>query len=439
MESVNHIKTETDAWFEKNTDSDIKFESINGNIITILFDRKNHNRVIKICVPFKYPDVKKGFTILETTKKMIPLNFIMKASDYCQNRSLSVNTVLSYIAKTFSNHKDYISKKAQHILSSTLEKIPESNTPIVTNQMLDIVNSQTIEQIDTEIRETIDKTVSNLVNSTIKLQNIQPKILIREQEVSNLKTELSNLKDVQEKNSLLEQELSNLRTELSNLKDVQEKNSLLEQEVSNLKTELSRLKDVEQQKSTLESIIKDMENEIVELRKNVGPKPLDIKNYIDQSLLDKIHKLQEQSYRIDHNGVSDVMCCVCLEEDIKIVPLKCAHELCDSCFEKVKEQPCPICRNPMEITTIHKLIAVVTKINQTDMAIFYLPPIYDNDKWIEYDVFVNLAGNKDEIRRFLTVCNRINEECYSVVVNGDVLNPWKKFNVVRCLDIIVVN
>jgi hypothetical protein len=185
--------------------------------------------------------------------------------------------------------------------------------------------------------------------------------------------------------------------------------------------------------ASLKSRIVKLENMIKNL---TAPKKLNLLDYISEDLFNRIKQIQEDSYLAYKPRIDEVMCCVCLEESIKIVPLKCCHELCKSCYEKLKCNSCPICRRPLEIKTIHKLIAVFTKINQNDLAIFYLPPIKNDEGWIEHDMFQNIGDDKNELRRFLTVCNQINEELYSVVINGDILNEWTRFNVVRNLKII---
>jgi archaellum component FlaC len=194
----------------------------------------------------------------------------------------------------------------------------------------------------------------------------------------------------------------------------------LESEKLSLTSELRKLSDDYQ--SSLETI-EVLQTEINELKLNTV---YSIQDYVDQSILDKIYQLQNKSDKLDC-----YTCCSCLEEVNQIIPLKCIHELCKNCYQKSEDKVCIVCQKPFETVTIHKLIAVITKINLNNIGIFYLPPINYSD----YEMF-NI-GNKNDVQRFLSACQNINDQHYSVVVNGNILDDWHKFNVVRKLDIIV--
>jgi hypothetical protein len=179
------------------------------------------------------------------------------------------------------------------------------------------------------------------------------------------------------------------------------------------------------------SIIDSLCFKMNELNDVVKKNPvINIEDYIEQSLLNKIHKLQEKT---DKNTGT---CCVCLEEDLNIVPIKCKHELCNNCVVSLRNNSCPICRQTIERISIRKSIAVFTKINLNAIGVFYLPPIIEDSKCTEHDVFTNITNNADELRRLLSVCDQISSKSYLVVQNGNVLDQWKKFNAVKELKFV---
>jgi predicted nuclease with TOPRIM domain len=272
--------------------------------------------------------------------------------------------------------------------------------------------------------QTLQNLISDLKIKLKEFEGVQQKNSDLEQKIINLNAQLKELEDVRG-NFCLRRKISILNSKLN---DVQQKNSFLEKERLDFD---SNLKDVQQKNTLLQSTIKNLEQEISILKKN--SLYLNIKNYIDQSLLNKIENLQKLC------TTDMTTCCACLEDTTEIVPLKCEHELCNKCYEQLKDQSCPICESALEIKKVQILIAVMTKINLKDLVIFYLPPINNGDGLIDYDVFQNIADDKNELRRFLTVCNRINKESYHVVLNGDILDCWMKFNVVRNLKIISVD
>jgi hypothetical protein len=188
------------------------------------------------------------------------------------------------------------------------------------------------------------------------------------------------------------------------------------------------IKDLQQKVSTVDSLYSKI-NQLESMVKST-PK-LDIKDYVEQSVLDKIYGLQENPNQ------TVATCCVCLE-NVKIVSIKCKHELCNNCIGSLKNNLCPICRQPIERISTRKPIAVFTKINLNAIGVFYLPPMNNGLTCTEHEVFTGIAKNPEELRKFLSVCDRITKESYLVVQNGNILDEWKKFNAVKELKFVEI-
>lgn len=102
-----NAKIEIDEWFNKNKDADIQLISHIENkfVLSMVHDGKKH--IIEIVYPKSYPEVKKGFSCKEQLSPGgFALNFISKANEQFENKVLSIERVITHLAKTFGRYKD---------------------------------------------------------------------------------------------------------------------------------------------------------------------------------------------------------------------------------------------------------------------------------------------------------------------------------------------
>lgn len=134
---------------------------------------------------------------------------------------------------------------------------------------------------------------------------------------------------------------------------------------------------------------------------------------IDKSLLQKIIKLQITAANLEANDLMNTECCVCFEEEIKRMPLECAHSLCAECHEELLKRNytnCPLCLQPMVLVNAHKFYAIMAP-SRHMIHITYLPPIYDErkNKWLDSEFLC--AASAD----FVLACDAIKKNNYVVV------------------------
>lgn len=148
-----------------------------------------------------------------------------------------------------------------------------------------------------------------------------------------------------------------------------------------------------------------------------------INNNIDPILLSNIQALQEKAYYFDKSGMELVECCVCLEDNVKMIPLECTHTLCAICYDRLISNnyyTCPICRIPLKVVHAYKFYAVIIQFNYSCIGILYMPPIYveEDDKWMNHEVFYDVSRhNKTEVQNFKKTYERINKEEYVIILS----------------------
>lgn len=180
-----------------------------------------------------------------------------------------------------------------------------------------------------------------------------------------------------------------------------------------------------QQNETIESFVL-MDN----INDEINDKILKIiTSSIEPGILKNIYRKQEQAYRIEKISPETVECCVCLENNVKIIPLSCAHDLCTSCYNNLLKNnylSCPICRQNMKKISSQIFYAVIVllpdaklPIDATNIGILYLPPIYDKNekKWKTFDVFYNIGSSNKS--NFINACKIINSKKYMVIPASD--------------------
>src|SRR5271154_1760879 len=60
-----------------------------------------------------------------------------------------------------------------------------------------------------------------------------------------------------------------------------------------------------------------------------------IMSQINISILNKVHDSQSLAYEYDKSGIENTECCICLEENIKLSPLLCKHQICPNCINRL--------------------------------------------------------------------------------------------------------
>ena len=129
----NYLKKQINDWFKENVDSDIKFISHEGNKIIIWMTHNKKHNIIEITSPFDYPVNKKGFSCREIhVAGIIPLNFIPKVNRQFENKILTFDKIMTYLAKAFSDYKmnnndDYVNVHED----STLKLIQATNNLVI--------------------------------------------------------------------------------------------------------------------------------------------------------------------------------------------------------------------------------------------------------------------------------------------------------------------
>jgi len=147
-----------------------------------------------------------------------------------------------------------------------------------------------------------------------------------------------------------------------------------------------------------------------------------ITSLINQDILTTISKRQQILYNCQNLNLE---CCVCLEAGMKLVPLKCEHQLCSICYDYMIEHSkfnCPLCRSMMKLISDYKLYAIMVSFDQQEksyLGIIYQPPIYveDDDRWIEYNLLE--YKNRNFPKQIINIWNRLVKEKYRVVYASD--------------------
>jgi hypothetical protein len=147
---------------------------------------------------------------------------------------------------------------------------------------------------------------------------------------------------------------------------------------------------------------------------------------IDKDILTKIRNKQEFAYQYDKTGIELIECCVCYEENVNFVPLKCKHILCLGCKDLMSNKNiniCPICRDKLEIVDIQKFFAVIIKIDDRNLGIIYLPPIYfeKEDIWKEHELFLDAHINGPSFNKFIEALTILDKQKYKLIYNSPVL------------------
>jgi len=144
-----------------------------------------------------------------------------------------------------------------------------------------------------------------------------------------------------------------------------------------------------------------------------------IKNHIKPSTLTTITKMLDHAYKLE-GIIAEPECIICYDVRVPIVPLACAHFICEKCYSKLLETKyvnCPMCRTVMKQTAVYKMIAIVTTGIDFDLGIIYFPPIIEtgkNETWYEYEIFYHLDQQNDIIK-LTDACMRMCRENYYII------------------------
>lgn len=124
FEIPKNIKTanmEINEWFDKNKNNDIKLAGCVANKFTMLMTHGNATHKIEIEYPLHYPTNKKGFACKEiSTANTTPLNFIKKANEQFENKTLSIERVITHLANTFDKYKKIKTEANSEIKSNVI-------------------------------------------------------------------------------------------------------------------------------------------------------------------------------------------------------------------------------------------------------------------------------------------------------------------------------
>ena len=159
---------------------------------------------------------------------------------------------------------------------------------------------------------------------------------------------------------------------------------------------------------------------------------------IDPMLLENITKLQELAYKHDKTGMPNIECCVCLETNVRFMPLLCAHELCITCYNDLVTKSyttCPLCREIMERIRVNKFYTIISRFDYAGIVITYLPPMFDenNNIWKTHEVFYDCNANQKQTNALIDSIKKLNTENYTIVPNScDALDFFKS---IKSLDI----
>jgi predicted GIY-YIG superfamily endonuclease len=176
-----------------------------------------------------------------------------------------------------------------------LNKINE-NTDFILNNKINLLENKIIENtnnilndriniLENKIIENTNNIFKKFINNTIKLYEVNKKIVNEENEIINKENEISNK----------ENEISNEENEISNE----------ENEISNEENEISN---EENEISNEENEISNEENEIINENE---------KNKCKCGKCKKNKELTEEFYRLKNNGTYTTYCIECLDKDIK--------------------------------------------------------------------------------------------------------------------------
>lgn len=151
-----------------------------------------------------------------------------------------------------------------------------------------------------------------------------------------------------------------------------------------------------------------------------------IMSQINISILNKVHGSQSLAYEYDKSGIENTECCVCLEENIKLSPLLCKHQICPDCINRLiqyKWTKCPLCFQDLQKLDVYKFWTIIVKLGKTDVALVYLPPIHnvDDDSWLDHELFINCHTKK---KAFMQSLNRIKKENYVVIFNDSMTRKF---------------
>lgn len=124
------IESQVNDWIAKNKDKYIKLVFVRKNIISISMEFDNYKHIIEISCPNNYPMNKKGFSCREIrTSNVVPLNFIPLVNKRFENKKLSIEKVLTYLADIFNKYKMIKSSK----ITSNSNLGNNNNTNVVFN------------------------------------------------------------------------------------------------------------------------------------------------------------------------------------------------------------------------------------------------------------------------------------------------------------------
>ena len=142
--SAIDINKEITAWVSKNEDPNVVIESHQDNNIYLSMTL-DHKHSIKLTYPKFYPKTMKGFRCCEIPSAGIaPLKFISQVDEKFEDKALTIDRVLTYLAKNFTNHKN---SKLQKQSVQLTKPIIQSSTQVL-DTVSPVTNNSTMTETD---------------------------------------------------------------------------------------------------------------------------------------------------------------------------------------------------------------------------------------------------------------------------------------------------